>query len=369
MEILRRFFTFILSQNDCVKSSALTYFKALFLFLFFSAFFNTIGPLVNNEKQISCLFKEQSHDKDYLLNFCYSNPTPNISEKLFEKYFKNGEFCVKNQTLLKNNKNNNLLYKGLRHDLLICTFAVFLPFFIFQLSQLSLKYSVVTQDGKKTAINFYDFSHYFYTHFWMYMLCLLCLAASSVIVLFLLNSSTDGAFVSLGITYFNHWKLSNIDNPPSTNPLCETFPIHVSCWVNTFDGKGNISPVEGLCSLNENYYVQKNMIIIWMFVMISFLITPLTFLYWTLLSCKSKIRVFALKSKSCFKKNVLKKVIKLALLMDFPDFFMFYTIVKVASSEFNEEFINTLYEKYGLSTSDNVEENNDAENIEINAMS
>ena len=89
----------------------------------------------------------------------------------------------------------------------------------------------------------------------------------------------SGNFWYYGWLWIGYNGMSYGQQQVSTNPLCNTFPLEVSCSVPNFGAGGGIQELNGMCVLTQNIINQKMYLVIWFYMVFLISILPVCIFY------------------------------------------------------------------------------------------
>ena len=117
-------------------------------------------------------------------------------------------------------------------------------------------------------------------YFGKYIFCEILNFVILVLNFYFTDVFLSGNFWYYGSDWIEYSRLSSYKEVrESGNPLCNTFPLEVSCSVPNFGAGGGIQKLNGMCVLTQNIINQKMYLVIWFYMVFLILIFPICIFY------------------------------------------------------------------------------------------
>jgi len=117
-------------------------------------------------------------------------------------------------------------------------------------------------------------------YFGKYIFCEILNFVILVLNFYFTDVFLSGNFWYYGSDWIEYSRLSSYKEVrESGNPLCNTFPLEVSCSVPNFGAAGGIQKLNGMCVLTQNIINQKMYLVIWFYMAFLILTLPVCIFY------------------------------------------------------------------------------------------
>jgi len=262
-----------------------------------------VGSMVGITSQyfgepINCDFK--GIDSEMASDYCWIHGSPHMKEG----YYEHTKCAVdKDRTTTKEGKEDTSYdtsyYQWVTFALLFQAGTFMLPYKIWRALEgglieefgLEAKSGIILKEDNRHAesmdsllekyvLYYKSIFHRNQWYFGKYIFCEILNFVILVLNFYFTDVFLSGNFWYYGSDWIEYSRLSSYKEVrESGNPLCNTFPLEVSCSVPNFGAAGGIQKLNGMCVLTQNIINQKMYLVIWFYMAFLILTLPVCIFY------------------------------------------------------------------------------------------